>query len=451
MMPTLSPKFSTRQRRVGFAILTVVVLSLYLYGAIVQSVEKNTSPRLIDQSSYMDYAERLRESAFTDFRNGNQMPLYPLIQSLHYTPNGSELEFFRRGRWLNIGLSVLVLAGVAWILFHRFPPLLALNLQLISMFTVFMFKAGYFQVEVLYYFLTFISFLLMLRMLVAPTRKLAIWTGVITGLAYLAKASVLPALVLFIGLYVIQWGYEFWKNRTAPAHLKKGLLVGVVFLLLISPFLIYMRIHFGHWFYNVNTTFYIWYDSWDEVRYGTRKYQDVTQYPNMPADEIPSMRKYLREHTAEDIVYRINSGLIKSFDRHTLCPCAYGYAKYIQLYGVFALWACVVFWHTHLKALLKKYWVVVLFCLSYFGAYTLLYAWYVPIAMGHRFMLAMFLPFVFVIGALLTYFHQRQPTVQAFGRSIAWLHLFNLITLAILLVDMVDILTARILRISGAG
>ncbi|MBI5931669.1 MAG: hypothetical protein HY862_20335 [Chloroflexi bacterium] len=453
MTPAIFQKLSTQQRRIGYTLIAVVLLSLYLYGAIAQSVKKNTSPRLIDQSSYLHYAEKLRESAFTNYRNGNQMPLYPLIQSLHYVPNSGDMEFFRRGRWLNIGLSVVVLAGVAWIFFRRFPPLLALNLLLMSMFTVFMFKAGYFQVEVLYYGLTFISFLLMLRMLIAPTTKLAIWTGVITGLAYLAKASVLPAVGLFVGWFVLKWMYGFWKNRadTSLAQLRNGLLVVVVFLMVIAPFLIYVRVQFGHWFYNVNTTFYIWYDSWDEVRYGTRKYHDVTQYPNMPADEIPSMGKYLREHTVADMVGRASSGLIKSYDRHTFCPCAYGYVKFLQLYSVFALWACVVFWHTHLKILLKRHFFLGLFCLSYFAAYTLSYAWYVPIAMGHRFMLAMFLPFIFTIGALLTYFHQQQPTIRAFGRQVAWLNLFNLVTFLILVVDIFDILTDRITRISGAG
>ena len=83
----------------------------------------------------------------------------------------------------------------------------------------------------------------------------------------------------------------------------------LVFLLLLSPYLIESKAKYGAYFYNVNTTFYIWYDSWDEAKAGTLAAGDHLGWPDLPDEEIPSLQKYLDEHSAVEILHRFRDGV----------------------------------------------------------------------------------------------------------------------------------------------
>ena len=67
-------------------------------------------------------------------------------------------------RW-NIRLSLALLAVLAVIFARRLPPLVATNLTLVVAFTYVIFKAGYAQAELLFYFLIFVLFLIFWRLL----------------------------------------------------------------------------------------------------------------------------------------------------------------------------------------------------------------------------------------------------------------------------------------------
>ena len=80
-----------------------------------------------------------------------------------------------------------------------------------------------------------------------------------------------------------------------------------------SPYLIENYIKFNkNIFYNVNTTFYVWYDSWEQVESGTKKYGDRVGWPDIDESLIPSASKYLQSHTVNEIIERLFFG-IKSF------------------------------------------------------------------------------------------------------------------------------------------
>ena len=66
------------------------------------------------------------------------------------------------------------------------------------------------------------------------------------------------------------------------------MLIVFTFLAVEYPHISNSKRIYGHYFYNVNSTFYIWYDSWDDVMQGTRVHGDRVGWPDMPEDQIPS-------------------------------------------------------------------------------------------------------------------------------------------------------------------
>lgn len=418
----------TPRQKVRFGIIVfALILPFYLFGTIIHATDVNTKSHRYDQSAYMNYAIGLHHEATTGQNftgDRNRMPLYPSIQAVHYNPDESYQAYFGRGKGVNIALSVVILAGVWAIFLAYFRPVIALHFLLITTFTLFIFRAPYFQGELLFYGLTFVVFVVMYELFRRPSWRLGIAGGVVLGLAHLTKGSVMLGLAVFGVAFTLEgarrvyharrpntrqesWG---WGWRQFPALPLAS--VVVMFLIVIYPYLRTSKVVFGSYFYNVNTTFYIWYDSWDEVTSGTRAHGDRVGYPQMPAAEIPSFHKYMREHTLGDIVARFGNGFANLLKNH--CgPASYGYCKYLLAYGVLA----GVLWRKlrrenrpRWREMWRQHWPWVLFCLGYFGVYGAAYAWYVPIASGPRFLQALFLPYLFVIGLAL-----RVPEIEGYS------------------------------------
>jgi hypothetical protein len=154
-------------------LVTVILAGLYWYGASLQMTHVNTNMGEVDQSAYMRYASDLYKSGYTYIGNRNRMPVYPFLQSLFYNSTLQSETFFQQGKLRNLILSIFILTVVALIFFRNFNPLHAFNATLIVAFTVFIFKAGWFQAELLFYFLNFIMFFLMWRLLQQPSYLLA--------------------------------------------------------------------------------------------------------------------------------------------------------------------------------------------------------------------------------------------------------------------------------------
>lgn len=438
---------------VGVIGLTLLTAGLYWYGAGKQLTQVNIDMTATDQSAYMAYARALVDSNYTAIGDRNRMPVYPILQSLFYQPGMSDEAFFMVGKYVNLVLSLILLAGLAWLFYAYLPWLAMLTLLLIAAFTLFIFKAAFFQVELLFYFINFCLFLLMWRLLQQNTWQLAIVTGVVAGIAHLTKASILPGFVLFLGFAGLQWGWVALQNHPSqPVGLTKRLLwqflpvllVGLSFLTTVSPYIRTSKQIFGHYFYNVNSTFYMWYDSWEEAKAGTRAHGDRVGWPDMPPEEIPSMSKYLREHTAEQIVNRFVAGGRTVFKN---VINSYGYFKYIVIYFALFLAAMLWSWRQAMQALRTNP-LLYLFLVTYFVVYFLLCFWYAPIASGNRIILAQFLPLLFSL-AYGSHCLLRSSLIKI-GESFSTAS--NVATVGILLIVVVDIyfvLTERVGTIYG--
>lgn len=409
-----------------------MVFGAYLWGAVTHTRALNTDRTKFDQSAYQNYAIHLAmDSHYIGDRN--RMPVYPFIQSLFYERGMDEALFFQRGQLVNIGVSVLVLTGIGLVFFWQLALPLATILFLATAFTVFVFKAGYVQAEILFYGLFFIAYLLMLWMLLRPSWWQAGLLGICIGVSHLTKASLQPATLMFVVALIFRGILIHRGWRAVLQHLGWGALTLAACAAVLFPYLQTSKRVFGRYFYNVNSTFYFWCDSWEEAKQGTKAHGDRVGWPDMPPDQIPSPRKYFREHTPRNIVGRIVRGLQISWRNHT--RSGYGYAKYALVYGVCALVATVMSWR-RLNSLEQ---LALWFSLTLWGGYVVLYAWYVPIAQGQRFMLALWLPVVFFCGRNLT---RAAPH---------WLCYVNGAMGVVLAVDIAHILAVRLHRISGGA
>ena len=426
-----------------------LLVAIYLTGAVVQGFRVNRDMRRTDQSAYMDYARGMATMKFAYVGDRARMPVYPFLQSLLYRPGMSDDEFFRRGKAFNIALSLVLLVLTYALLSRWLEPLAATAIVLVSAYTVFMFKAGYFQCELLFYFLNLLFFVLCIENLRRPTYVRAALLGVTAGVAYLTKPALLPGIVLF--LVCSAWfataprkgGLAGGSGRLSSAG--RAALFLLLFLATVYPYIRTSKRVFGRYFYNVTSTFYFWYDSWDEAERGTKAHGDRRGWPMMPAEELPSARKYWREHTLSQIAARLGNGIATVFK---VAWSSYGYLKYAAIYFLFALLFTIQHPRRARDLLCRDgASVASAFVIAYFTLYLLLYSWYTPIADGNRLTLSLFLPGLAAIGYYLARAGRLPIRVAGLRLTTAGLHRF---VIAVLCLDLVFALPWTITHLSGA-
>jgi hypothetical protein len=425
-------------------LLLLVLTGVYLHGANLQNHLVNIDSRQTDQGSYLTFAREMRKTNYDYLVPRNQMPVYPLLQSLVYRPGMTNEEFFAAGKDFNVFLSLVILAALYWLFQRYFPPLMTLNLMLITGFTIFMFKAPFFQAELVFYLLHLIVFLLMLQMIREPTVRAGTITGLVLGITHMTKASIMLGLivfVLFMGAGILVDFFNRVPNKTIVRHKVLPLfLLLLTFLASISVYVSNSKKVYGHYFYNVNSTFYIWYDNWSQAKAGTIAHGDRYGWPDMPADEVPGPLKYLREHSLGQIVGRVQIGLLRVLSNSML---SYGYFIYLMIYTLVISTFSFLNWRRCLEKI-KQHYLLVFFAAAYLLLYLLAIAWYSPIASGNRFILASFLPYMFVL------FYVLRSTERYFGTQAGrFLKVINLIVLCLLTGHIVYIMTNKISTFYG--
>ncbi len=445
----------TRASRVFLALVALAGLGLYLYTASVQLTRVNTDPKQSDQSAYMSYARKLKESGYTYVGERNRMPLFPILSSVVYEEGMAEETFFLRGKWFNVGLSVLLLGALFVVYRQQLPLHAALNLLAITAFTLFAFKAPCFQGELLYYTLSFLGFWLLSRLLARPRIGRGVAAGAVLALAQYTKASALLSLGVFLGVSLLSVACERRARDARPAgwlrdalrspHLAAAGACLCAFLVLLSPYLIHSKQQYGRYFYNVNTTFYMWYDSWEEVKQGTRAHGDRKGWPTMPEEEIPTPARYLQTHTLGDIAQRELHGIwVLLRDRIN----SYGYFKYAV--GAWALGVALAIRRRDVvRCYVARYRWVALYWLVALVGYFLTYAWWVPISPAPRLVLALFLPYMWSMCVTIHCLMGGLPSFVLGGRRIAPQTALNALVSAVIAVDAVLIATSRIAQHYG--
>ena len=398
----------------GRAVLAGVLAILTIYGfeAHARRREQSAPATLGDQGAYLTYARQLYETNYTITADRNRMPVYPFLLSLIYRPGMSDEEFLPRAQAFTVNLSIILLAILFPILRRFFSPLPALALLAATAFGVFIYRAGKAQVELLFYFMIFCAFVLLLQLFVRPRWWLAVLAGTTTGLAHLTKASVLPGLAI----WALVFGVGLIWSRPPDRWRRLAIFALVLgsFLLVVFPYIQTSKRIYDSYFYNVNSTFVMWCDSSTEGYEFLKAHGDKNQWREIPPDERPSARKYWRDHTVAQIVHRIWKGLLHLTKQNAL---AIGYYKFVMALLVAGIIVCLWRWR-ETRDVFAENPLAALFCLLFLAGYFLLYAWYDQIINDTRFVLTMFLPFVFVV-SLLVLRAGRGRVVSIAGRQLS--------------------------------
>jgi hypothetical protein len=355
----------------------------------------STPASLGDQGAYLLHAQQMHDSGYAFVAERNRMPIYPFLLSLIYEPGLSETQFLRRAQVFNVNLSLALLLLLFLVFRKFFTALHSVALLAATAFGVFLYRAVNAQTEVLYYTLSFCAFVLLLRMLIAPRWWLAALGGATVGLAHLAKASVLPALGVWVAVFLAQIIWDFRArdrsgSRNPWSRFGMLLLVVATFLVVVFPYIQTSKRIYGQYFYNVNSNFVMWCDSSSEAMKFLDAHREA-KWRELPSDQIPSFSKYWREHSVAQMAYRLAHGLRRVATQNLM---AIGYYKFVLAFVV----AAGILWMRQgqrARQLLAENPFAAAFCLLFVSVYLLLYGWYDMIVNDTRFSLSIFLPFVF--------------------------------------------------------
>lgn len=447
-------------RKLLLIIPAVLILAFcYHAGASMHSRSMNMQRVRADQSGYLWDAVAIYQGRHggpeTLIGERNRMPVYPWLLSWLYDPAMSPDEFFEVAKRWNIWLSMVLLGLLAAIAFRRLPPLIALNFVLVVAFGYYIFKAGYAQVELLFYFLFFLTFLASWRLLRAETTAATLTYGVLAGgltaLSHLSKASMLPfagILLVVLGLRAVspilaRGAAVIRSDRSRQVMMRAaGVAVFLVcFLVVLWPYISNSKKHFGHYFYNVNSTFYVWYDDWPAASMGTYQDGDGKGWPTTPPDKLPSMGKYLREHSVGQIASRFLNGFEEMV---TVSYTRLWYFKFTAMYAVFTA-VLIGTGREQFAALVRRQPYVFLFMLLYGAGYAAAVAFYQPISgTSLRMLLAHLAPFLFVVSALSAHPSFRGLQWSVAGATFRPIH-FHVLMLVTIAFDMAFVLPWRLM------
>lgn len=423
-----------RQRSV--AIVVLLILTVYGFEAHARRRALSTPPSMGDQGAYLGYARHQYESNYKVIEDRNRMPIFPFLLSRIYEPGLSEVQFLRRAQAFNVNLSILLLF-LLFLIFRRFfPPWHAVALLMGTAFCVFMYRAINAQAEALFYFVSFCAFVLLLRMFITPRWWLAALGGATMGLAHLTKASVLPAVVVWIVVILAQIIWIFRKHgrdRWGDAWRRAAMLLVVIctFVAVIFPYIQTSKRIYGQYFYNVNSTFVMWCDSSTEGWNFLHAHGDKDQWRSLPPEQLPSPSKYWREHSVGQIAQRLMRG---SWNLVTQNAMAIGYWKFMAAFVITGA-VLVARRRERTRQLLAENPFAVAFCVLFFCAYFVLYAWYQAIVSDTRFILSIFLPCAFAASLFLMRLG-KERVISIAGRQLPFEQFFPAVLIGLSLVDV---------------
>jgi hypothetical protein len=387
-----------RVRDCTYWLVVMGALFAFWRGASVHAVTVNHTTGK-DQGAYLALAGRIARSHRVEV-DGARPPLYPALLTLAWRAGDARQTFFLRARTLTIVLATLAWLAFLLVLRARLRPLTALAVWLAIGFSVWIFYAPYVKAESLFFPCASASFLLLFEQIRRPRYRAGCVAGFVSGLAHLLKASLAPALWLFVAVQALLVARTLVASRSlhvpqARRRIGSTLLLVATFFVVLLPYLAGNARVFGRPFYNVNSDFYVWNDSWADTGRSTRGKGDRWGFPQVPPSKLPSAQRYFRRHRAADVLARLERGAVELADQAAHGPGFLQITSFALLLGLGA-----VAFRRRLCRRLRVGWPLALYSVAYFAAYLVLDCWFHAINPGLRFVAALFGPALFLAGFL---------------------------------------------------
>ena len=417
----------------GIAVCGYLWLHFFLAGHLI--AKTNLNLHATDQAAYLRNAWDSREDALPMRTDAVRNFLWQWLVVHTWLDDGmndvgwpfedAELEpHFVAGKWFNVWLTAIFLAGFAVVCARFFPLVATLNLLLLAGFGVLLPRAVWFQPEALFFMLFFASWICCWRLLLRNPLWLYALLGVFTALAYLAKPSTAPLLAVFVLMSSLRLvgalrpGWFGFGEDSAQRWSWRRHLIGLVVLALchgalVLPRAIYAQRVFHDPFVSL-PSYWMWMDKWDEE---AMPFTEATDYGRLlhswPKEQLPSFGKWVREHgwpAFWDRWYRGTSAKLDKFltpekqfwkwrlpkganarllpDRGVYLGLPLGLLVGLGAVGIF---------RGRMSGPWGEAMAGVLFGIGAFSIYTLAYGWYDPIGRGDRFMMGLYLPTLFML------------------------------------------------------
>ncbi len=249
------------------------------------------------------------------YSDGTRNPLFPWVAATFL--DAQEPDFFEKGKRLNVLLAICGTAAVAVFFSRRLGPLPAFNATALSSLAALLPISTFFGAEAIFLVLFLFVFASGMRLLNENPLRLYLLLGLLTALAWLAKSSTTPLLVLFVTLSVVRYALNLKFSESLPWHLRapawgtSRFLTGLAIFLslyfaLISPRLIHAHQTWGNAFYSL-PSFWFWADDWETC---VRKYADCrkVRLAELPIEEQPTWQGYFHRHDLSDAFSRLTKG-----------------------------------------------------------------------------------------------------------------------------------------------
>lgn len=382
--------------RFGYWVAVLLGVMAFWWGASVHAAAVNRSTGK-DQGAYVALADRMARKHALEV-DGARPPLYPALLTLARQAGEDRETFFRRARTFTVVLATLAWLAFLFVLRRRLRPATALAVWLALGFSLWLFYAPYVKAESLFFPCATASFLFVLEQIERPGYRSAVVGGLVSGVAQLLKVSLAPALWLFVAVQGLCVARRLALRRTVRdrrARRRAGAtaLFFVAFFVVLAPYLFANQRVFGRPFYNVNSDFYIWNDSWADTGRHTRGHGDRTGFPKLSPGKLPSAEHYFRNHDAGDVLARLERGAVGLGRQAAAGPGFLPITSFALVLGL-ALLAR----RRPLRRTLRSHWPLALYTCGYFAGYLLLDCWFYAINPGLRFVAALFGPALFVAG-----------------------------------------------------
>ncbi len=378
--------------------------------------ETNHDEDAFDQSAYSHMARQMKESWYPWYTDGTRNPLFPWIASRFHNPQ--DPGFFVAGKKLNVLLGVCGTALVGIFFARRMGPLAAFNATALSALAVLLPISTFFGAEAVFYVLFLFLCACAMRLLNDNPVWLHALLGLLAGLAWLAKPSATPFLGLFavftlLRLFLTRFSSLPWplaaSRWTARRLVIGAVLCGAIYAALITPRLVHAQRTWGSAFYSL-PGFWFWADDWNtckKIYYDCRK----ETLARLPPELQPSLSGYFKRHTIGDAIERAGNGAFvrlgqffhpegkrlvekKGKPRRVVLP-----HRGIYIGGLAALTLAMAGFAVIGGGLSKTGPVALPLLLwgATFAVYVLATGWYLPTGPGHRFILTLYLPTLWIL------------------------------------------------------